>query len=70
VLQKAEEGKQFIEKNAMASEASHKLRKSVEQALTEATGGRLDGLEESIVSNVFGFIAAATVAVSTYAYMI
>ena len=70
MLQKAEEGKQFIENNEKASEASHMLRKSVQEALTEVTGGRLDGLEESIVSNVFGLIAATTIAASTYAYMI
>lgn len=54
----------------MAKETSSKLRKTVTKALTEVTGGRLDGLEESIVSNVFGLIAATTIAASTYAYII
>ena len=37
--------------------------------MVEVTGGKLDGLEEGIVSNVFGFVAASMVAASTYAYM-
>ena len=59
-----------MDSNTITSEATHKLRKQAQQALVEVTGGKLDGLEESIVSNVFGFVAAVMVAVSTYAYMI
>lgn len=54
----------------MTRDATSKLKKQAQQALVEVTGGKLDGLEESIVSTVFGFVAASMVAVSTYVYMI
>ncbi len=66
LIQTQHQGTQLINHNKIANaEAALKLSKEVQQAIKDATAQ----MEEGFFPDIFNFLAAGMIAVSTYAYI-